>query len=76
MTPFSYLQQKRAETARRLLQSTELSLDQLASKTGFESRSTMFRQLQRFAGANLRALRRRAQPAVAAEADRGGPLHS
>ena len=58
VTPFVYLQRKRAEVARRLLQSTSFSLDKIAAQVGFDSRSTMFRQLRRLTGTNARALRR------------------
>lgn len=59
LTPFAYLQRKRAEVARRLLQSTSFSLDKIAAQVGFDSRSTMFRQLRRLTGVNARTLRRR-----------------
>ena len=59
MTPFVYLQRKRAKVAKRLLQSTKLSLDTIAMQAGFDSRSTLFRQLRRLTGAGARTLRRR-----------------
>ena len=58
MTPFAYLQRKRAEIARRLLRSTKLGLDAIAQQVGFDSRSTMFRQLRRLTGVNARTLRK------------------
>lgn len=63
-TPFVYLQQKRSRVARRLLQSTKLGLDTVAEQSGFESQSTMFRQLRRLTGVNARTLRRRAESTV------------
>jgi AraC family transcriptional regulator len=57
VTPFAYLQRKRAAVAARLLRSTDLSQEQVAERVGFESRSTMFRHLRRHAGAGVRGLR-------------------
>ena len=57
LTPFAYLQRKRAAVAARLLHATELSQEQVAKRVGFESRSTMFRHLRRHAGAGARTLR-------------------
>ena len=65
-TPFAYVQRKRAAEARRLLMSTKLDQDQIAARVGFQSRSTMFRQLRRIAGSGVRGLRggsRAIQPA-------------
>jgi AraC family transcriptional regulator len=56
MTPFAYLQRKRAAVAARLLRSTGLGQDMIARRVGFESRSTMFRHLRRHAGAGGRSL--------------------
>jgi len=47
VTPFAYLQRKRAAAARRLLASTDLHRDEIAQRVGFGSRSTMIRQLRR-----------------------------
>jgi AraC family transcriptional regulator len=63
MTPYAYLQRKRATVARRLLLSTNLSQEEIASRVGFESRSTLFRSLRRLTGASARTLRRDARPA-------------
>jgi AraC-like DNA-binding protein len=49
VTPFTYLQTKRAHAARRLLQGTSLSREEVVLQTGFGHRSTMFRQLRRVA---------------------------
>jgi AraC-like DNA-binding protein len=62
MTPFAYLQRKRAAVAARLLRSTGLSQEQVAERVGFESRSTMSRHLRRHAGAGARGLRDGARP--------------
>lgn len=61
MTPYAYLQRKRATVARRLLLSTRLSQGEIASRAGFESRSTLFRSLRRLTGGNARTLRRGAR---------------
>jgi AraC family transcriptional regulator len=57
MTPFAYLQRKRAAVAARLLRSTDLSQESVAKRVGFQSRSTMFRHLRRHEGAGVRGLR-------------------
>jgi AraC-like DNA-binding protein len=58
MTPFAYVQRKRATVARRLLLSTNLSQAAITLQVGFESRSTLFRCLKRLTGSGARALRR------------------
>lgn len=51
MTPFVYLQRKRARVALRLLQSTQLPVDEVASRVGFfAGRSTLLRQIRRWTG--------------------------
>jgi AraC family transcriptional regulator len=62
VTPFAYLQRKRAAVAARLLRSTALGQEEVARRVGFESRSTMFRHLRRHEGASARALRQGAKP--------------
>jgi AraC-like DNA-binding protein len=49
VTPFAYLQRKRASVARRLLLENTLSMDEIAARVGLASRSTMYRQLRRLA---------------------------
>ncbi len=49
ITPHAYLQRKRALAAKRLLDSTSLTAVQVARRAGFQSRSTMVRQLKRWA---------------------------
>lgn len=51
MTPFAYLQRKRARVAWRLLQSTRLPVDEVAACVGyFAGRSTLLRQIRRWTG--------------------------
>jgi AraC family transcriptional regulator len=49
ITPHAYLQRKRAQAAKRLLEGTALTGAQVARRVGFNSRSTMARQLKRWA---------------------------
>jgi AraC family transcriptional regulator len=51
VTPHAYLQRKRARVARRLLDLGTLTAAQVARRVGFQSRSTMMRQLARWAPA-------------------------
>lgn len=51
ITPHAFLQRKRARAARRLLDTTRLPAAQVAARVGFNSRSTMSRQLRRWAPA-------------------------
>jgi AraC family transcriptional regulator len=48
LTPHAYLQRKRALVAGRLLESRKLTASQVAERVGFQSRSTMARQLRRW----------------------------
>ena len=48
ITPHAYLQRKRAKAAARLLESSSLGAGQVAERVGFNSRSTMARQLRRW----------------------------
>ncbi len=48
ITPHAYLQRKRAHAAKRLLEATALTGAQVARRVGFNSRSTMARQLKRW----------------------------
>jgi AraC-like DNA-binding protein len=57
-TPREYLQAKRARVAARLITTTELTLEEIAHRVGFEDRSTLRRQLCRVYGANARQLRK------------------
>jgi AraC-like DNA-binding protein len=57
ISPYEYLQRRRTQTAARLLCSTELSVAQIAERTGFHERSTLMRRLRRTRGVGARALR-------------------
>jgi AraC-like DNA-binding protein len=57
ISPYEYLQRRRTETAARLLCSTELSVAEIAERTGFHERSTLVRRLRRTRGVGARALR-------------------
>jgi AraC family transcriptional regulator len=57
-TPREYLQAKRTRIAARLIASTELTLEEIAHRVGFEDRSTLGRQLRRMFGVNPRQMRR------------------
>jgi len=57
LSPYEYLQRRRTQTAARLLCSTELSVAQIAERTGFHERSTLVRRLRRSRGLGARALR-------------------
>jgi AraC-like DNA-binding protein len=57
-TPREYLQAKRARIAARLIGSTELTLEEIAHRVGFEDRSTLGRHLRRLFGMNPRQMRR------------------
>jgi AraC family transcriptional regulator len=57
ISPYEYLQRRRTETAARLLCSTELSVAEIAERTGFHERSTLVRRLRRSCGVGARALR-------------------
>ena len=61
ISPYEYLQRRRTQTAARLLCSTELSVAQIAERTGFHERSTLVRRLRRSRGLGARALRTLAQ---------------
>ena len=48
LTPHAYLQRKRAKVAARLLERRGLTATDVARRAGFQSRSTMARQLRRW----------------------------
>ncbi len=50
MTPFSYLQRKRARVALRLLRTTAYSVAEVACTVGFSQRTTALRQIRRWTG--------------------------
>lgn len=57
ITPHAYLQRKRTQVARRLLDHTDLDVGDVAAAAGFGSRWTMYRFLRRAYGRGGRALR-------------------
>ena len=61
ISPYEYLQRRRTQAAARLLCSTELSVAEIAERTGFHERSTLVRRLRRSRGLGARALRALAQ---------------
>jgi AraC family transcriptional regulator len=66
ISPYEYLQRRRTQTAARLLCSTELSVAEIADRTGFHERSTLVRRLRRSRGLGARALRMLAHDAQTA----------
>jgi AraC family transcriptional regulator len=61
ISPYEYLQRRRTQAAARLLCSTELSVAEIAQRTGFYERGTLVRRLRRSRGLGARALRTLAQ---------------
>jgi AraC-like DNA-binding protein len=57
VTPHAYLQRKRTQVARRLLDHTNLDVGDIAAAAGFGSRWTMYRFLRKAYGRGGRALR-------------------
>jgi AraC family transcriptional regulator len=57
ISPYEYLQRRRTQAAARFLCSTELSVAEIAERTGFHERSTLVRRLRRSRGLGARALR-------------------
>jgi AraC family transcriptional regulator len=57
VTPHEYLQRKRTTVAARLLRGSELAVEQIVRRVGFDSRSTLFRALRRFHGTTPRECR-------------------
>ena len=60
VTPHEYLQRKRTTVAARLLRGSELAVEDIVKKVGFDSRSTLFRALRRFHGVTPRECRQAA----------------
>ncbi|HLS82622.1 MAG TPA: AraC family transcriptional regulator [Steroidobacter sp.] len=58
VTPHEYLQRKRTSVAARLLRSSDMSVEEIVRRVGFDSRSTLFRALRRFHGVTPRECRR------------------
>jgi AraC family transcriptional regulator len=57
VTPFAYLQRKRARVAWRLLESTQLTVNEVAAHVGFTTGSALVRQLRRWTGFAPRQIR-------------------
>jgi AraC-like DNA-binding protein len=72
-TPREYLQVKRSRVAARLIASTELTLEEIAHRVGFEDRSTLGRQLRRLFGMNPRQMRRQHRSPAPQAADFSAP---
>ena len=60
VTPHAFLQRKRAQVARRLLDASDVDLNEIAATVGFGTRWTMYRHLRRCFGASGRLLREEA----------------
>jgi AraC-like DNA-binding protein len=60
VTPHSYLQRKRVEVAVRLLETTRLSVSEVAASAGFAFESTLLRHVRRETRLSPRQLRNRA----------------
>ena len=60
ITPHQYLQRKRTNAALRWLQTTPLSIDEIAARVGFSQRATLERQLRRLTGHSPGQFRRAA----------------
>lgn len=57
ITPVCYLNNRRVRAARRLLQDTDVPVDEVAARVGFESRTSLFRHVKRVHGVAPSALR-------------------
>ena len=57
VTPVCYLNNRRVRAAERLLRSTDVSVDEIALRVGFESRTSLFRHIKRLHGVAPSALR-------------------
>jgi AraC-like DNA-binding protein len=73
ISPYEYLQRRRTQTAARLLCSTELSVAEIAERTGFHERSTLVRRLRRSRGLGARALRMLAHEGQTASSPQTAP---
>ena len=56
-SPVRFLQRMRVERAVELLESTQLSLEEIASRVGYAEPSTLRRLIQRYQGSGPRQLR-------------------
>ncbi|MEU6538016.1 helix-turn-helix domain-containing protein [Streptomyces sp. NPDC047000] len=78
ISPGQWLTQRRVERACRLLESTDLSVDQVARDAGFGTAQSMRQHLQTALGVTPTAYRRtfRTEAGTGAEADTGEPVAS
>ena len=66
MTPRNYLQRKRISVAIRLLESTRMTMSQIAASVGFAEESTLVRQMRRWTQLTPRQVRARVMAGRAA----------
>ena len=59
MTPRTYLQRKRISVAVRLLESTRMTMSEIAASVGFAEESTLVRQMRRWTQMTPRQVRAR-----------------
>ena len=57
VTPVCYLNNRRVRAAERLLRDSGMTVDDIALRVGFESRTTLFRHIKRLRGVSPSALR-------------------
>jgi AraC family transcriptional regulator len=57
VTPNVFLNERRLQAAERLLRGSKYSLDEVASRVGFQSRTTLFRQMKRSRGVSPTGMR-------------------
>jgi len=73
ISPYEFLQRRRTQTATRLLCATDLSVAEIAERTGFHVR-TLVRRLRRSRGIGARALRTQSQHSTSSRMTTGVPL--
>ena len=73
ISPYEYLQRRRTQSAVRLLCSTDLSVAEIAERTGFHVR-TLVRRLRRDRGLGARALRMLAQEETQSQQSASGKM--
>ena len=73
ISPYEYLQRRRTQTASRLICSTDLSVAEIAERTGFHVR-TLVRRLRRSRGIGARALRTLAQERMQSQHSTSGRM--
>jgi AraC family transcriptional regulator len=61
ITPYKFLQAKRARVATRLLEETDLPVTEIASRVGFDDRASLFRCVRMVYGSSPRTIRQRAR---------------